>query len=87
VAMVVSNALLVAVVLGVALLGLQHGLRWAAIAWGAGNAVSGVVAAVALLLPALRTSSTGRHGRPRRPADQNVADQNVAEQNVEERRV
>jgi O-antigen/teichoic acid export membrane protein len=87
VAMVVSNAVLVAVVLGVALLGLQHGLRWAAIAWGAGNAVSGVVAAVALLLPSLRTPSTGRHSRPRRPAKRNVTERKAAERKAAEQRV
>jgi O-antigen/teichoic acid export membrane protein len=77
VAMVVSNVVLVAVILGVALLGLHHGLRWAAIAWGAGNAGSGIVAAVALLLPILRAPSAGRHSRSRRPPEQNTEERNV----------
>jgi O-antigen/teichoic acid export membrane protein len=68
VAMVVSNAVLVAVVLAVALLGLPHGLRWTAIAWGVGNVVSGATAALALAVPKLRAASGRGRGAHRRGA-------------------
>ncbi|MFI9802990.1 lipopolysaccharide biosynthesis protein [Streptomyces sp. NPDC052301] len=63
VAMVVSNAVLVAVVLVIVLVRLHHGLVWAAIAWGAGNLASGVAAGAALLAGGVRAPHTGRHRR------------------------
>ncbi|MDT3395199.1 lipopolysaccharide biosynthesis protein [Streptomyces sp. B1866] len=46
---IASNVVLVAVILGLALVRLDSGLHWAAIAWGLGNLASGLVAAFALL--------------------------------------
>ncbi|MFE0329527.1 lipopolysaccharide biosynthesis protein [Streptomyces sp. NPDC058960] len=63
VAMVVSNAVLVTVVLAVALTRLHEGLPWAGIAWGVGNLASGAVAGVALLAGGVRAPHTGRHRR------------------------
>ncbi len=50
-ALVVANVAYLITVIGVALWMVPHGLTWAAIAWGAGNLVSGLVAGIALLGP------------------------------------
>ncbi|WP_330455744.1 oligosaccharide flippase family protein [Streptomyces sp. NBC_00820] len=65
VAMVVSNVVLAAVVLAVAVSRLDHGLQWAAVAWGVGNLASGIVAGAALLAGGLREPYSGRHRRRR----------------------
>ncbi|MFF4960670.1 lipopolysaccharide biosynthesis protein [Streptomyces sp. NPDC001222] len=63
VAMVVSNVVLVAVVLGVALTRLHDGLEWAGIAWSTGNLASGAAAGVALLAGGVRAARGGRNRR------------------------
>lgn len=50
-ALVVANAAYLITVLGVALWMVPQGLNWAAIAWGVGNLVSGLVATIGLLSP------------------------------------
>lgn len=65
-AMVVSNIVLAAVVLAIALGRLDHGLEWAGIAWGVGNLLSGAVAGLALLWSGMREPYKGRHRRRER---------------------
>lgn len=65
-AMVVSNIVLAAVVLAIALARLDHGLEWAGIAWGVGNLASGAVAGLALLWSGMREPYKGRHRRRKR---------------------
>jgi O-antigen/teichoic acid export membrane protein len=49
-ALVLSNVVFLGAVLGIAVVQISDGLAWAAIAWGIGNLLSGVVSATALVL-------------------------------------